>query len=80
MKKDSKKAHKYKSDAERMSKEITDIVMLLKKDYPTLYKTLDETPLSLVDTSGSPNNKELEDYLKTLRIQLARMENINLRN
>lgn len=45
----------------------------IETNYPELYKTLDETPIFLGEsTSEGVSTKELENYLSTLKAELKR--------
>lgn len=55
-------------------KEILDITMLIKRDFPTLYATLDETPVQQFRLKVTPCVNDLEDYLNTLKLQLKNLD------
>ena len=49
-------------------REILELTTLIETQYPELYKTLDETPMTLGSaTENDVSHKDLHRYLETLR-------------
>lgn len=55
-------------------KEITELNMRIKRKHPELYARLEEAPITLSPTTDEDSEKELENYLDTLRQMLKKKE------
>ena len=55
-------------------KEITELTMRIKREHPELYARLEEAPTTLNAGFGDSAEKELNDYLQTLRQMLDKKE------
>lgn len=51
----------------KIIKDITELTMKIKNEHPELYARLEEAPITLSSTAGEEAEKELENYLQTLR-------------
>jgi len=55
-------------------KQITELTMRIQREHPELYARLEEAPITLSPAAGEEAEKELENYLQTLRQMLQKKE------
>lgn len=53
-----------------LSRKILEVTMRIKREYPDLYKLLNETPMIFSADSDEINIRDFEEYLKTIEAQL----------
>lgn len=58
----------------KIIKQITELTMRIQREHPELYARLDEAPITLSPTAGGEAEKELENYLQTLKDMLEGKE------
>lgn len=58
------------AELSKLTIKILDITMEIKDDFPEAYLLLDENPVSDPSNSKAPNDKDFEEYLDTIRLQL----------
>jgi hypothetical protein len=55
----------------QLNKEIGRCISEIENQFPELYQLLEETPIKGLDSDKPVSNEALEDYLNTLKTQLA---------
>lgn len=58
----------------KIIKQINELTMRIQREHPELYARLDEAPITLSPTAGGEAEKELENYLQTLKDMLEGKE------
>jgi len=58
----------------KLMNEILEITTLIQREFPELYGHLSETPLFLSDNDREISTVDFEQYLESLKMQLAAFE------
>ncbi len=66
------------SIAHKLTNDIFAVTAVLQKEYPAQYRLLGETPLFHFGARGELSPKDFEQYLESLKSQLASFQKENL--